>query len=221
MIDNALILLGSPKRQKGASAGLGNVFGDTLKKKGVKVKTLAVYSTRSKKGIKELITSYEKADLVLLSFPLYWDGIPAGVMGSFLKLYENKDRFGDKKRYLGAVCNCGFPDKGVCSAALRSVELFGKRMGMKYLGGLAMPEGAVIGMGNPGSNPVLMTNAKALRSAADRMSQGKTVTKKQVQDAGKLAMPPAVYLFIGNTSFNMMGLKNGALGKMRDTPHGK
>ena len=220
MIANALILLGSPKRMTGASANLGNYIGGRLKADGLAVETMAAYGiAESTEDLEHLMESLDRADLLLVSFPLYWDTLPSGLTEAFLKIIEMKERLGNKKRSLAAVCNCGFPESSNCHGALRSVELFGQRMGMEFLGGMAIGQGGVLGDGRLEDSSLFKKNLARLGIAAGHLSKGERVPEAVIEELGRPFIPRFLYTLIGNMNWNSMAKKNGVRGKMRARPY--
>ena len=74
----ALLLVGSPKPGASSSESLGAYLLEELEKRGVETQTMHVTkAVRSEEATEELLAAVDSADLVVLSFPLYIDSLPA------------------------------------------------------------------------------------------------------------------------------------------------
>ena len=74
----ALLLVGSPKPGESTSASLGAYLLEELEKRGVATQSLHVTkAVRNEESVEELLAAAASADLVVLSFPLYVDCLPA------------------------------------------------------------------------------------------------------------------------------------------------
>jgi hypothetical protein len=217
MIKSALLLLGSPKGEKGSSASLGNYLGEKLRAGGVAVETAAAYRLAADRAA--LAAKFGNADLVLVSFPVYWDTLPSGLTEVFLALMEPGAKPDDRKRYLAAVCNCGFPDSSNCLGALRAVELFGQKMGMEFLGGVAIGMGGVLGQGKLEDIGLFRKNLPRLDRVAAHLAKGERVPPDVMEALGKPIAPAFLYMMLGNMNFNKIAKKNGARHRMDARPY--
>lgn len=76
-----LLLVGSPKATGSTSASLGAYFLNRLKENGLTTEGINIYpALRSDEGQREILTAIHKSDIIVLSFPLYADCLPAGVI---------------------------------------------------------------------------------------------------------------------------------------------
>ena len=74
----ALLLIGSPKPGDSSSESLGGYLLEELEKRGVSTQTLKVArAVRTEEATEELHAAVAAADLIVLSFPLYIDSLPA------------------------------------------------------------------------------------------------------------------------------------------------
>ena len=81
MIKKALLLVGSPRWNRSTSQFLGEYLLDQLKIEGIETDELQIHKMiRTPEKITELLSRVDKADLVILSCPLYVDSIPAAVI---------------------------------------------------------------------------------------------------------------------------------------------
>lgn len=89
----ALLLIGSPKPYNSTSESLGSYLVNQLDKKGVKTDNFSVYAAiRSDEKLKEMLALIDSSDVIILSFPLYVDSLPAGVIRAFEIILERKKK---------------------------------------------------------------------------------------------------------------------------------
>ena len=106
-----LLLVGSPRGGRSTSASLGNYLISRLEEYGMISEIGFIYRlvNREKKK-QELLKMVENADLIILSFPLYVDSLPAPVIKAMEIVKEERDRSERKiTQNLIAICNNGFP----------------------------------------------------------------------------------------------------------------
>jgi len=74
----ALLIVGSPKTKSPSTSGvLGRYLLERLKERGWETESLTLRAgLRLEAGQRELLSSTDRADLLLLAFPLYVDSLP-------------------------------------------------------------------------------------------------------------------------------------------------
>lgn len=132
-----LVLNGSPKKG-GASKYLSAVLKRMLF--GCKCVT---YSLRTPRHDEEIFQQMKDADAVLLSIPLYVDGIPAHVI-RFLKGAERFCRENGCRFQLYVLSNSGFIEGRQNEACLAQVRCWCGRAGVKWGGGLGIGGGVML-----------------------------------------------------------------------------
>ncbi len=86
-----LLLTGSPKAANSTSASLGNYLIDKLTNKGLQTEKLHVCrSMLTENGKMRFLEAVENADVIVLSFPVYIDSLPAGVVEAFELMAGNR-----------------------------------------------------------------------------------------------------------------------------------
>ena len=76
-----LLLNGSPKPGASTSESLLTYLGETLEQLGVSTQSVKlIKAVRSEERTAELLAAIDGSDLVVLSFPLYWDSLPGHVV---------------------------------------------------------------------------------------------------------------------------------------------
>ena len=143
MNKSALLLVGSPRREKSNSKSLGDYLLKSLSKKGLETRTIQIYdSLKSKENIEELIKAVNKHDLIIIAAPLYVDSIPASVIKALEIIYENrKNNVPDKKQSLISIVNCGFPESYHNNTATSIYKYFAKKAKFNWKGGLSLGQG--------------------------------------------------------------------------------
>ena len=133
----ALLLVGSPKPGESTSESLGAYLLDELEKRGVKSQTLHVAkAVRSDESVAELRAAVAAADLVVFSFPLYVDSLPAPAI-RVLELIAadhaagvGADGAGD--RAFVTICQSGFPEVDHNEVAMEICRNFARAAGFGF-----------------------------------------------------------------------------------------
>ena len=149
----ALLLVGSPKPGESTSESLGAYLLEALEKGGVKTQTLHVDQGRALRTsrAKDCLEAVASSDLVVLSFPLYVDSLPApttraleliaaaraGSAGAGAPADEHSPAF-------LAICQSGFAEAEHSAVAIEICRNFARSAGFAWAGGLVMPEGGMI-----------------------------------------------------------------------------
>jgi hypothetical protein len=87
----------------------------------------------------------DAADIVILAFPLYVDGLPYLVTQAFEQIAAHRANETDVWLPLFlAIANCGFPEAAHNATALAICRQFADKAGFAWAGGLALGEGGAI-----------------------------------------------------------------------------
>ncbi len=138
-----LLLNGSPKAKGSACACVQN-YADYL----IKDKADVVHaSVKDEKLAQKALEEFESADVVLLAFPLYVDGLPSHLL-AFLRQAEHmaKEGEGARLKHVYAVANCGFYEGEQAALSLNMISLWCDRAGFTYHGGLGVGGGPMLQM---------------------------------------------------------------------------
>jgi len=143
---NVLLLVGSPRGEKSTSASLGIYLVSKLEEYGMTSEIGFIHRLVNRdKKIQELFRMVENADLIILSFPLYVDSLPAPVIKAMELINEERDRSKGKKTHsIIAICNNGFPEASQNKTALQICRIFARGCGFKWKGGIALGGGGAI-----------------------------------------------------------------------------
>jgi multimeric flavodoxin WrbA len=135
---NILLINGSPKKKGGASAFFSKVLGFMLFPQRVMSKTIGV-----SRNYENIFTYLKSMDTVILSVPLYVDGIPSHMI-HFLQQMEwycvhNKCKF-----MLYVISNSGFVEGRQNHAHLEQYKCWSERAGITWGGGLGIGGGVML-----------------------------------------------------------------------------
>jgi hypothetical protein len=216
----ALLIVGSPKtNDPSTSSALGGYLVDCLKKRGWETESLTLRASLNRpEGEDELMSSVERAGLILFVFPLYVDALPylATRALAVIEAHRRAGRGLSEQRFVGIV-NSGFPETRQNSVALAICREFAAQSGFTWAGGLALGGGGVIG-GQPltkprGSDPVVQYVRAALEMTAEALAGGQPVPAAAVKMIAKNRIPFALwrrlYMWMGGKGFEKLAAKNG------------
>jgi hypothetical protein len=227
----ALLLIGSPKPKASTSASLGGYLAEELEELGVQAKSLKLTTTlRTEEAMEGLHAAVAEADLVILSFPLYWDSLPAHVtraleliaarratapdaasLGAGLAIDAAHSSPPAKLPTLAAICQCGFPEVHQTEVALQICRNFAQRAGFAWAGGLAMGRGGMIDEAPLHKiagriRPVV----QALDLSAAALAAGRPLPDEAVQLMAKPTFPAFAYRLTANWGWRRKHKEEGA-----------
>jgi multimeric flavodoxin WrbA len=194
----ALLLVGSPKTKSPSTSGvLGEELLGRLATAGWETESLTLKpSTFRETGESEFLAAVDRADLVVLAFPLYIDTVPYLVGKALEVVAEHRRAAGDGARPQGifVVANNGFPEAHQNNLALSVVRLFAARSGMTWLGATAMGAGEAMLGGRPltvkGENGIpLFRISQALDKAAAALALGEALPAEAWQEMAGVPIP--------------------------------
>ena len=146
----ALLIVGSPKTKSPSTSGvLGGYLLGRLKTHGWETESLTLRaSLRLKPGQEELLSWTDRADLLLLAFPLYVDSLPFLVTKALEVIASHRQALPDRRpQRLVAIVNNGFPEAAQNALALALCRCFADQSGIAWAGGLAMGAGEALSSG--------------------------------------------------------------------------
>ena len=233
----ALLIVGSPKTLSPSSSGvLGEELLGRLAVAGWQTESLTLKpSTFREAGEAELLAAVDRADLILLAFPLYIDALAYLVTKALEVIAEHRRAAGEGARLQGlfALANNGFPEAHQNNLALSILRHFAARSGMAWLGGLALGAGEATIGGHPlkassASGIPLFRISQALDAAGAALARGEALPAEALQGMASVPipyMPRFIWhrVFIKNAaSFWQAGAASHGLSKadMLAAPHG-
>jgi hypothetical protein len=233
----ALLIVGSPKTLSPSSSGvLGEELLGRLAAAGWQTESLTLKpSTFREAGEAELLAAVDRADLILLAFPLYIDALAYLVTKALEVIAEHRRAAGEGARLQGlfALANNGFPEAHQNNLALSILRYFAAQSGMAWLGGMALGAGEATIGGHPlkassDSGIPLFRISQALDAAGAALARGEALPAEAWQ--GMASVPiPYMPRFIwhrvfmrGAASFWQAGAASHDLSKadMLAAPHG-
>jgi multimeric flavodoxin WrbA len=197
-VRRALLIVGSPKTLSPSTSGvLGEELLGRLAVAGWQTESLTLKpSTFREAGEAELLAVVDRADLILLAFPLYIDTLPYLVTKALEVIAERRRAVGDGARRQGlfALANNGFPEAHQNNLALSILRLFAARSGMAWLGGMALGAGeATIGghrlEASSAAGIPLFRISQALDAAGAALSRGEALPAEALQGMARVPIP--------------------------------
>jgi hypothetical protein len=201
-IESALILCGSPKTKQSASFELGAYLARRLETARVKTIVLSCAPRDT------LLTEVGAADLLVLSFPLYADGIPARLKEALMQIVANDPG----PKYCAALVQCGFLESAQNDTAIEMCRLFARDAGFVWLGGLGRGAGGMLSAKPLEQAPQPMrATREALDRAAELLSRGEPFSDEVRQAFRAQPLPRWLYAGASEIGFLLQLLRNGKL----------
>jgi multimeric flavodoxin WrbA len=214
----ALLLVGSPRKEKSASETLGAYLLGGLEAQGADARRLYVYpALRSEERLDALIGATAAANVVIISAPLYVDALPAAVTELLEILYLRlDDHQRPEEQRLVAISNCGFPEAEQNDIALQIYRSFARQAGFTWAGGLAIGGGEMV-KGRPleESGGMARNVIAALDLAAEALAEGKSIPQEAVDLMAKPLAPAWIYRAMGNVGWHIQALQKGTWRQLR------
>jgi multimeric flavodoxin WrbA len=222
-VRRALLIVGSPKtNEPSTSSVLGGYVLERLKEQGWETESLTLRASLNREeGQRELLSSVERARLILLVFPLYVDSLPYLVTKALAMISAQRRASPEssQQRFVGIV-NSGFPETHQNAVALAICQEFTTQCGLAWAGGLALGGGEMVGGQTPNeaqrSRPPLKHVFAALDLTAASLAQGLPVPAEAVRMIKKSPIPfvPSalwhwIYVRIAGKGFEKEAAKNG------------
>lgn len=224
----ALLLVGSPRGKAGASCALGGYLARRLGAGGVEVEETSVAEVlRSTEDQHRLHRAIDAAGLVVVSFPLYVDQLPAPLI-QLLELVAERRKGGFAAspwpgpllQKLAVIVQCGFPETVQTRPAVDIMRHFAKGAGFEWAGALAMGMGGAVGRKPLEKAGGMVRNVvRALDLAAISLAAGGAVPDEAIALMAKPLTPRWFYNLIANWGFRHTLSKHGARGRTYDQPY--
>jgi multimeric flavodoxin WrbA len=217
----ALLLVGSPKPglrastpdDRSASLALGRALARRLAGQGVEGRTLFLSETvRLGAATEQMLASVAAADLLVLSFPLSVDSLPAPAIEA-LELIANARRLragqnAQPRPGFFALCQSGFPEAEQSAAALAICRRFAHEAGFAWRGGLAIGGGPALASRLRPGGPARHALA-ALDAAASALAAGQAAPPEVVKLAARPIMPALRYRLAAEREFRRQARQHG------------
>lgn len=167
----ALLLVGSPRGERSTSTSLGLYLKTQLEQRGIGTKTMWINKQVAIAArMDEMLSAVERADIVILTAPLYDDCQPAIVTKTMESMAE-RGKIEGKKRFF-PIINCGFPEpEQITAVAIAIYHKFATTVGFKWAGSLAIGGGEMLQGTTGNSLESLGRMAGKVRKTLDDIAQ--------------------------------------------------
>ena len=220
MNGQALLLIGSPRREESTSALLGERLLAGLTARGFAGSTRQLLPAwNSSEQMTEVLAAAATADLLVLSFPLYFDHLPAPVI-RFLERYAAQRPTGSRPQRMVALVHCGFPEATRNLPAVDTLRLFCARRGIGFSGALAMGMGGALDGRRPSRGGGLpRQHLQTLDQAAEALAAGERIPAECERRVGRPLMAKWLYLLGGNWGWRRRARRLGTRARLYDRPY--
>ena len=219
----ALLIVGSPKtKETSTSSILGGLFLERLEERGWQTESLTLRASLHRpEGEGELLSSIERAGLILLVFPLYANALPYLVTKALGMIAAHRRAVPEPPpQRLVAIVNSGFPETHQNAVALAICREFAVQSGFTWAGGLALGGGGIVGSqpltGARRTRPPVKHVVAAIERTAAALAEGLPVPVEAVRMIAESPIPLVpfalwrwLYLRIGGKGFEKLAAKNG------------
>ena len=218
----ALLLVGSAKPAgQSTSETLGSYLAQKLAERDIAVTTMHVArAMRTEEWTAALLAAVDAAEIVILAFPLYVDGLPYLVTQALEQIAARRDNETDIQRPLFlAISNCGFPEAAHNATALAICRQFADEAGFAWAGGLALGQGGALAgrplaeMGGMAHNVVA-----ALDLAAAALAAGQPAPEEAVALMARPFIPARAYMLMGDLGWLMQARQNRVVTRLAARP---
>lgn len=220
-IRRAALLVGSPRTKKSTSASLGSYLMEQLNARGVETDSFQVYTSfNSAERTRLTLEKLDKADLIVLAFPLYVDSLPAPVIAALEKISAHRASMKVAQSF-AAIANCGFPEARHNDTALAICEQFANETGMTWLGSLALGggEGLVHGMPLNEMDGRAMPLKKSLELAAVSLTLGMSIPQEASDILARPIIPNWLYKMFGGFGWKQAAKQYGTVKSVHAQPY--
>ncbi len=224
----ALLLTGSPKGKASASWAIGNYLLRKLETGGMEAEEMFVSAAlRTPESRNDMLAAVDAADLIIVSFPLYIDQLPAPLIQVLELISDHRKAKAvaspgavPHAGRLAAIVHCGFPETFQNQAAVDIMRRFAAEAGFVWAGELSMGMGGAIG-GNAleKAGGMVKNVVKGLKAAAVSLTAGGLIPESATALAGKPMMATWIYLLFANFGLKGLARKNGVVKRVHDRPY--
>ena len=220
----ALLLIGSPKApNQSTSEALGSYLLAQFTAPDWEREKIRLITTLQDKNVPPLLAAVDKADLIILSAPLYVDTAPAPVIAALEKIVAHRQAEEPSSvPDLVAITNCGFPEAAHNDTVLEHYQNFASAALLHWSGGLALGAGGAIHGESPDKVGGMAHNVTlALDQAAESLQQNQPLTAATQALIRTPMMPQRLYTLAGNLGWYWQAFKNKVLTQLNARPHQK
>jgi len=205
-----LLLIGSPKKNQGASEFMGSHLLNLFNEKGIQAKKEHIKTLIVEKHEKQYFFSLlDNSNVIILLCPLYFDAPPYPVTKAMEIISEHRA----KQSYLKAqslfvISNCGYPEAEHNKTAMALYKQFAKEAKFLCVGELLIGMGPMVYL-----NPILKTGflfsklKKTLNRIANHIIERPGYIGEIVMEP---FIPQWVYFWGGRAASRLIAARNGA-----------
>jgi multimeric flavodoxin WrbA len=218
----ALLLLGSPKAGPSTSGSLLDYLGMRLREHGVDVLRIHLDQTMTVgRCVSDLLTAIDKADVILLAFPLYIDGLPSNALRAMEAIADHPCPSGARKRIgFAAISNSGFPEAAQSETALATCHRFAEDAEFSWRGGLALGGGGEIaGRAIETLGPRFQNVRACLDLVAQALAADRAIPTAAVRLMATSTSPPWLFRRFANARWRRLAKAHGARWRLKDRPY--
>jgi len=207
---NVVLLSASPKvdQDEAVSQFLALRGEAYLKEDTLDVQAISVREALLHHKTAEAFLSLQKADAVVIIFPLYFFCMPA-LLTRFLQDFADQNPAAKKQTNVYAIVNCGFPEPEINLEAMRVIESFCQHTNRTFGGGLLVGCGGMLlgAQQAPFMKPVVEQIDGLFSRMKLDLESNKPASKTLLNVAVKF--PRFLYFLGGNSGWRMTARKNG------------
>ena len=194
----ALLIIGSPKVKSPSTSGvLGEYLLEHLRGQGWQTESVTLKAgTLLEDGDAAFLPAVDRADLIILAFPLYIDSLPFLATRALEAIaVHRRSRPLAHEQSLVALCNCGFPEVQHTAPALAICRQFALQCKMTWAGCLTLGAGEALSSGEPLSasggkgHPPTRHVMRALEITAQALTKGDPVPAQALKLCEKCPIP--------------------------------
>jgi len=214
----ALLLVGSPRGKRSTSTSVGRYLMNNLEQKGIDSETLWINrQVVSKKRMHEMLEAVDRADIVILTAPLYDDCQPA-IVTKTMEAIAVQEKIKGKKRFF-PIINCGLPEpEQITAVAIAIYHKFAATVGFKWAGSLAVGGGEMLQGSTGKSLDDIGKMAGKIKKTLEEIAQA-LAADNSYPDKALRAVPNFFYMrfiakmmtWLNNISWKSRAKKNGGV----------
>jgi len=217
--NRVLLLVGSPKAPgKSVSEALGSYVIEKMEARGWSSESIFIRaSLQSDEGRAALLEGVKASDLIILSFPLYVDSLPAPVIRAMELISALCCK---KNARLAVIANSGFPEAQHNKVAISICQRFAHASGLEWVGGLALGMGGALSAKRLEEQGGMVGKIiKALDLTIEALVNGESVPDEAIRLMAKPLIPGWMYTTIGNFGWRREAKRHGVRKKLGDRPY--
>lgn len=203
-----LMIVGSPKKGHSTSEKIGDYVCRRLTYNH-EIDMISISLILQDKDVgKKLVNMAKSANLLLFTFPLYVDSLPAPLTKACEILSGSIEGSGKK---VVSICNSGFPEPIHNNMALDILKNFTRKTGLVWVGGVSVGCGAALASRKPMRLEEHGGMVNRLQKTLDLLSEiiDKGLSCQQYLETVAQPLPAWLYCMMGNSGWNSTAKRRG------------